>query len=260
MSKARIHKIALAVVGVVVLAAVAAVFGLVLRQWPLTGDMRHDFGEIWIDDLEAVKEHTFTLVNESGEPVLLTKAIASCGCTAVKPGATLIEPGASFELPVRFTLKGTGHKQSTIDLLMEVGGEEVEQVLAIEGVGRRRKTVWASNRVMRLRRGIDVSYRFVTEVFDHDEQPDEPTLTVPAPLTATFLEWNRKQERSRSKKTPTIWQGVVRVLWPQDQEVPVGATLTIAVPTHPDFVVTLEADSPRPPAPETNPAAPPDGR
>ena len=92
MSKARIHKIALiAVGGVVVLAAVAAVFGLVMRQGPLTGDMRHDFGEIWIEDLQAVREHTFTLVNESTRPVHVLRAIASCGCTAVKSGETIIE-------------------------------------------------------------------------------------------------------------------------------------------------------------------------
>ncbi|MGI9432441.1 MAG: DUF1573 domain-containing protein, partial [Myxococcota bacterium] len=156
MSKSRLHKLALVMVALVVLAGAAAVFGLVLGQGPLRGETSHDFGLIVIEDREEIREHTFELVNDGDQPVHVLAAHPSCGCTAVRMNQRVVEPGAVWELVASFSLKGSGHKKAHIDLLLEIGGEEQEQVLWVEGVGRRQKTVWSAERTMRLRRGIDV--------------------------------------------------------------------------------------------------------
>lgn len=59
---------------------------------PVTFDkMVHDFGEVSWEDGEL--SCTFTLTNNSEEPLEIYAVISSCGCTAVKWTREPIEPG-----------------------------------------------------------------------------------------------------------------------------------------------------------------------
>ncbi|MCD6526125.1 MAG: DUF1573 domain-containing protein [Desulfuromonas sp.] len=61
-----------------------------------------DWGEICSGEK---KEHRFVLTNSGDEPLRIIKVRSSCGCTTAIPRDTLVEPGGSTELTVRFNSK-----------------------------------------------------------------------------------------------------------------------------------------------------------
>ncbi len=82
------------------------------------GPAEHDFGEHRQDE---VLTHGFTLVNKTPAPVKIIDVATSCGCLlAEKTEKTQapIAPGASVDLPIRFT---TGAAQETASGTIRVG-------------------------------------------------------------------------------------------------------------------------------------------
>lgn len=68
----------------------------------ITFDKRvHDFGEILAGSGPAT--HTFTFTNEGDEPLLITNAKATCGCTVPKWTKDPVMPGEKGEVQVTFT-------------------------------------------------------------------------------------------------------------------------------------------------------------
>lgn len=65
----------------------------------------YDFGEVM--DGEKV-EHTYTFTNTGSEPLVISNAKGSCGCTVPAWPKEPIAPGATGEILVRFDSKGKG--------------------------------------------------------------------------------------------------------------------------------------------------------
>lgn len=73
-------------------------------------EMTHDFGKI--EEGEKVS-HTFKFKNTGGEPLVISSAKGSCGCTVPKWPQEPIAPGEEGEIQVEYNSKGKGGKKET---------------------------------------------------------------------------------------------------------------------------------------------------
>ncbi|MCM8780828.1 MAG: DUF1573 domain-containing protein, partial [Candidatus Omnitrophica bacterium] len=62
-----------------------------------------DFGEV---KEGVILEHSFTLKNESGQPLNITDITTSCGCTVSEVEKKILLPGEETVIKVRFNTKG----------------------------------------------------------------------------------------------------------------------------------------------------------
>ena len=60
----------------------------------------HDFGKIKESAGEVT--HAFTLLNKGGKPLVVTRVVASCGCTTPTWNKEPIKPGGSTSLSITF--------------------------------------------------------------------------------------------------------------------------------------------------------------
>lgn len=92
-------------------------------------ELEHDFGTI--DDGE-VASHVYKFKNTGDEPLILSNAKGSCGCTVPEWPREPIAPGASGEIVVKFdskNKKGLQNKKVTIT----ANTEPANTVLTIKG-------------------------------------------------------------------------------------------------------------------------------
>ena len=68
-----------------------------------------DFGSI---DQGEVVEHAFEFTNTGSEPLIISNAKGSCGCTVPQWPREPIAPGATAQIDVRFDSKGKRNKQN----------------------------------------------------------------------------------------------------------------------------------------------------
>ncbi len=75
-------------------------------------DTQHDFGEITEGD---VVRHAFKFTNTGDNPLVITRAQATCGCTVPEWPKAPIAPGESGEIVVEFNSKNrTGHQKKNV--------------------------------------------------------------------------------------------------------------------------------------------------
>ena len=73
---------------------------------------KHDFGII--EEGEVVK-HAYKFVNTGDNPLVITNAVASCGCTVPSYPKAPIQPGEEGEVIVEFNSKGrVGHNEKNV--------------------------------------------------------------------------------------------------------------------------------------------------
>ena len=73
------------------------------------GETEYDFGTV---DQGAVVEHVFTFTNSGSEPLVISNAKGSCGCTVPEWPKEPIAPGATGEITVKFDSKGKKNAQN----------------------------------------------------------------------------------------------------------------------------------------------------
>ncbi|MDH6306642.1 hypothetical protein M2459_003365 [Parabacteroides sp. PF5-5] len=64
----------------------------------------YDFGSI--KEADGLVTHTFTVKNDGDAPLVITRVIASCGCTSPQWTKEPIAPGQTGEVEVTFNPKG----------------------------------------------------------------------------------------------------------------------------------------------------------
>ena len=72
-------------------------------------ETKFDFGDV--DEGETVS-HVYEFVNTGDEPLVISNAKGSCGCTVPKWPKTPIPPGETGEIQVEFNSKGKSGKQT----------------------------------------------------------------------------------------------------------------------------------------------------
>ena len=94
----------------------------------------HDFGEIIYKDGRVSYEFKFT--NDGTEPLIISKAKASCGCTVPKYPKTPVMPGEEALMKVVFNPKGkSGSIRKTVTITHNSGtpGVSAETKISIGG-------------------------------------------------------------------------------------------------------------------------------
>lgn len=93
------------------------------------GESEHNFGDI--KQGETV-EHVFTFTNTGENPLLISNAQGSCGCTVPSYPTEPIPPGESGEILVKFDSKGkTGDQHKTVTITANT--DPAQTRLAIKG-------------------------------------------------------------------------------------------------------------------------------
>ena len=82
------------------------------------GEPTHDFGKIMDGDKV---EHVFLFENTGSEPLVISNAKGSCGCTVPDWPKDPIKPGATGEIKVVYNSKGKG----------KVGGKNENKTVTI---------------------------------------------------------------------------------------------------------------------------------
>ncbi|MDR1919275.1 MAG: DUF1573 domain-containing protein [Tannerellaceae bacterium] len=90
----------------------------------------HDFGII--KESGGKVSHTFVIKNEGTQPLVITRVIASCGCTSPQWTAEPIAPGKTGEVLVTYDPQGRpGPFNKTVSIYSN--GKRGSQVLTIRG-------------------------------------------------------------------------------------------------------------------------------
>ena len=96
----------------------------------IVGDAVHDFGDIKEADGSAT--HSFTVLNNGELPLVISRVIASCGCTTPEWTNEPIAPGKTGEVTVTYDTKGRpGAFVKTISVYSN--GKTGNYVLTIKG-------------------------------------------------------------------------------------------------------------------------------
>lgn len=78
-------------------------------------------------------QHVFTIKNSGDQPLQIKKLEAACGCTAVKPSTSMVQPGRTAQIDVVFDSAGfTGKVQKTVTITTNAG-KNPTYTLAMEG-------------------------------------------------------------------------------------------------------------------------------
>ena len=93
----------------------------------------HNFGKI--EHLKPVT-HLFTFKNTGTEPVVITDATASCGCTKPSWSKDPIGPGQSGQISVTFTAPGIGPINKTVTVTSNAKTSTVYLTLTGEVVSK----------------------------------------------------------------------------------------------------------------------------
>jgi hypothetical protein len=88
-----------------------------------------DLGEI---EYRVKTDAEFTLTNTGNEPLLITYAKASCGCTNLKYSQEPILPGQSSKLAVTYNGSGNGNFRKSITV--QTNADEGRTSLQIKGI------------------------------------------------------------------------------------------------------------------------------
>ena len=91
-------------------------------------EIKYDFGEVKQGE---VVEHVFTFENLSSEPVLITKVVTQCGCTAPEYSKEQIAPQDTGEILIKFDSKDKlGYQRKTIKVKTSTG-ESVKLIILV---------------------------------------------------------------------------------------------------------------------------------
>jgi len=109
--------------------------GIALADSPTTGPKAEwdnktlDLGEI---EYRVKTDAEFTLTNTGNEPLLITYAKASCGCTNLKYSQEPILPGQSSKLAVTYNGSGNGNFRKSITV--QTNADASRTSLQIKGI------------------------------------------------------------------------------------------------------------------------------
>ncbi len=95
----------------------------------------HDFGTMKHQVPQTVEfslKHRQTIVNRTAEPVVITNAKGSCGCTVANYTREAIAPGAAGTVSATYNAAKLGAFTKTVTVTTSAGGKP--QVLRIKGI------------------------------------------------------------------------------------------------------------------------------
>jgi len=243
MDRRTLHRIAILILAVVGLST-AAVIALVvtLGGSVLEGESRHDFGIVLLDSPSSTFEHTFHLINDSDETVVIESAKPSCSCTTAELSTRTIEPGGSVDITTRITLKVSAHRKVSITLNLSDGDFHN---LWVEANGRLRQQLKSTAAFLRVGPGSPAMTVVWVEVWDDIDNAPQPTLATPDGVTAKFTRWDLHRKQNERYGVPAQWSGRI-VVEQQSEALPPGAAMTVQFKSSEPVTVYLAPVIPQP--------------
>lgn len=243
MDRRTLHRIAILILAIVGLST-AAVIALVvtLGGSVLEGESRHDFGIVLLDSPSSMFEHTFHLINDSDETVVIESAKPSCSCTTAELSTRTIEPGGSLDITARITLKASAHRKVSITLNLSDGDFHN---LWVEANGRLRQQLKSTAEFLWVAPGSPAVTVVWVEVWDDSENAPQPTLETPDGVTATFTRWDLHRKQNERYGVPAQWSGRI-VVEQQSEALPPGAAMTVQFKSSEPVMVYLAPVIPQP--------------
>ncbi len=243
MDRQTIHRIAIVFLVLVgLLAAAYVTFALTIGRSVLEGESRHHFGIVLLDSPSSMFEHTFHLINDSDETVVIESAKPSCSCTTAELSTRTIEPGGSVDITARITLKVSAHRKISITLNLSDGDFHN---LWVEANGRRKQQLTASAEFLRIAPGSPAMTVVWVEVWDDTDNAPPPTLVTPDGVTAKFTRWDLHRKGNERYGAPARWSGRIEVEQ-QSEALPPGAAMTVQFKSSEPVTVYLAPVIPQP--------------
>ncbi len=250
MDRRTLHRIAILILAVVGLST-AAVIALVvtLGGSVLEGESRHHFGIVLLDSPSSTFEHTFHLINDSDETVVIESAKPSCSCTTAELSTPTIEPGGSVDITARITLKASAHRKISITLNLSDGDFHN---LWVEANGRRKQPLRSTAAFLQVGPGSPAMTVVWVEVWDDIDNAPQPTLVTPDGVTAKFTRWDLHRKGHKRHGLPARWSG--RIVVEQESEaLPADAAMTVQFKSNEPVTVYLVPAIPQPREPTQSP-------
>ncbi len=243
MDRRTLHRIAILILAVVGLST-AAVIALVvaLGGSVLEGESRHDFGIVLLDSPSSMFEHTFHLINDSDETVVIESAKPSCSCTTAELSTRTIEPGGSVDITARITLKASAHRKISITLNLSDGDFHN---LWVEANGRRKQQLKSTAPFLRVGPGSPAMTVVWVEVWEDIDDAPQPTVVTPDGVTAKFTRWDLHRKGNERHGLPARWSGRI-VVEQQSEVLPPGAAMTVQFKSSEPLTVYLAPLRPQP--------------
>lgn len=196
----------------------------------LAGLASHDFGIVRFQDEHDAAQHTFELVNRTGEPIRIVEVKPSCACLEPDPqlSAEVIQPGETLRVDTWMTFEKSERKDETVTLIMEGRGA---RVLRLRAHARRRnqlQPVGGGAVLLDVVNPTHLKLPIDVEVWEEDGAEPQLELSGPPSVTLSFDEWKMIREANPARGWPETWRAIVHVD-PGDGQIPVGEILTVAL-------------------------------
>ena len=190
----------------------------------LEGEKSHDFGLVEVTRPTTALEHTFVLTNRSGKELVLVDVIPDCGCTTTEAYQEVIGNGEALILPVRFTLRQSQIRKSTIRLVFENGSIEL---LRLQAEGRMKQPLRISPVPINLTPEGESVFGILGMEWFEEGEPPMPKFTVPDVVTLQHETWKLKSKMKAWEKIPANWS--MKFELATDHTLPDGSEIKIVV-------------------------------
>ncbi|MAT82177.1 MAG: hypothetical protein CMJ29_11115 [Phycisphaerae bacterium] len=200
------------------LAALAILVWLVIQMImapPLSGKRHHDFGTILLSDVPThTPAHIFKLKNKTGEPLMIRKVTASCGCTEITPYEKAIPADGYAEIPVRMSLKRSTREKADITITFE---EASPMRLSVEAAARLVNPLIVEPRGLRMRPGETRPVTLAMEQWD-DQPRLVPRIEPPDGIEVDVAPWKQVRAANDARGLPALERTTLKVTIPDDAE------------------------------------------
>ncbi len=94
-------------------------------------ETKHDFGDISQGD---VVEHQFKFTNTGKEPLIISRIVTTCGCTAPTWPKEPIKPGESGKIKIVFNSTGKIGRQNKVVTILSNSVNQKEQLFIVANI------------------------------------------------------------------------------------------------------------------------------
>lgn len=225
MKHKTLHTIALIALAFAFVGGGWFVYGKTLGRPIFGGETFHDFGVVMIDDYQTVVRHTFLLVNNSSQNIIVKDIVSSCKCTIPELQDRRVMPGKTLELFAELTVKKSGLLKSDITLLL---GDGRVQVITVQAQGRHSLPLTYLGLQIELLLNLSKVLAIVCEVYHEDEEPPSLMVKTAPGVTAIFRRWRMIETYDAKWKNPAKWEAEL-VLTRTEMDLPEGAAVDVSL-------------------------------
>lgn len=225
MLRNNLHLILLAVACVLVLTGGWVLYDMTLGRALLDGESRFDFGVVMMDGPEKTVSHTFELVNNTDENVMVLDIISSCKCTSSSMNDPLIRVGETLVITAEVKLDQSGLRESGITLVFN--GNRIQQ-LNIKAVGKRTNPLSYIGAHIELLVGLPKILAIHCDMYSQTQEPPPLMTKVTKGVTATFKRWKIIGFYNEKWQNPAIWEAEL-VLTRNEMDLPEDRAVQVSI-------------------------------